>query len=445
MGLITIISRATIFFLVPILFTLGNLALALESQPNEVTDHHPGIGPQSVSRCNEEFRATLSRQLVDYLKNPNQKDSKKLAVQLCRITPAGPTPCPININEERVADFSRVSQTNPWTVPIVACAAKMAEGEVAQELNELQARALDSYGSGFFVAWQLIPREVKSLAQNFEDFGKISPDPESSVQKKISVFQKRVLILEKAPPNLKKEFAPTLAFLKEQLKEYQAEKLSTTAGEFTLKKSLFFEQTKEKLIRITTKDKERAASLAMQVAKTEGLNYKVYFKDQKRTWNLCSTAANSADSCKVSEVNLFEGKDHCGKFGIIDVFYQVGAAWIVGTETANFRIDAPQYLTPVSILLQKGEDVMRFWNLPQGFIPKFLSRDLRTVLASTQIKTDSGVFLAELYVSIRQMGSAQIVDPPSDLKTYLPVSRNLQQRFKDVDGSNVELVLPKCQ
>ena len=389
--------------------------------------------------CNGQFRATLSRNLVDFLKKPTPQEIRNFTIKLCRISPEGPTPCPINIGEERMADFESATEDNASIVPVIACASKVAAGsETEEELKDLQAKLLDKYGEKFFTAWAQIPKEVKGIVQTFDDFARRLSNA------KIKDYENRISILERAPTKLKKEVSASLVFLREQVSELKKEKPKAESdSDITFKKSNFFQELKAKLIRMVIDDPVRATTLAIQVMQSEGLDYKGYFKTESRSWNVCSTATDSAEGCKVSTISVEESHDSCGKFGYFDLILQSGPTWIVTTASSSFRINAPEYLTPVAVLLERSDAVMRFWILPDGFSPKYLSSDLHSLYASTVLKTDDGTKLAEIFLLIQDRGRARITEPPKDVKTLVTITNQSTQKLKDLDGSQLELSLPK--
>lgn len=395
--------------------------------------------------CTTQYTQRLSVELARYLKRPSSVDAQDLALRLCRSAPEGPKPCPIAISEAQVSDFEKISENNLGVIAVIACAAKISSGAITEEFNELQMKLLDKNKKHFFEGWAMIPSQVKPYSQKFDEFAQLSPDVDDSFQKKVRGFQERTRVLESAPARYKNEVASSLTYLNNTITEAREEGLLSDQKEadVVLISSNFRQQLLDKMIRITADDNARATTLANQTFLSTGLNYKVYFKSDDRKWNICSTATQSTEGCQMSHVSIPEGFDSCGRYGILKVLLQAGGLWIVSSEKSNFRINAPEYFTPQAVLLMKSDSLVRFWNIPYGFEPKFLSSDLRNLFVSTVLKSNAGRRLAELYLQIRENQKVQFTDIPTNSMKVISLDEKASISVKGPDSNMYQVTLTK--
>jgi hypothetical protein len=230
------------------------------------------------------------------------------------------------------------------------------------------------------------------------------------------------------------------------LSNFLAQNLFAQDSDVVFKKSEFASVLKDKIAHLKKDELAgRIVALANEVFLKTGLNYKVRLKTENRNWTICSNATNSKSACKTVNVAISDGTDTCGKFGLIDVLVQLGSTWVVATETTNFRLSAPEYFTPDSVLLTKANVIKRFWPIPQGFKPKYLSADLTDIFASLKLDLKLESKLPELFVRIQENGRVQFVELPKNIKNFIAFGDRPAQKIKDLDGTEAELNSPSCQ
>ncbi len=396
--------------------------------------------------------SSLSHHLTEYLKKTNSDSTKELTVDLCHASPNGPAPCPIRMTEDRVVDFQRAASRpgGITIIPVLACAASMAEGDISEELRELLAKMFDQHRGRFFTEWQKIPPEIKPIAPKFDDFVMLAPQSVDDYHKKIKIFESRLKLLEQAPTNLKLDLEDVIATLKEAVGDAHDDMKTVlpNEGEITFKTSQFFENLTDKFVRMKTEESEqnteRQIILANQTLQEEGLTYKVYLKSKKKDWNICSTSSRTSSGCKITNVAFREGMNSCGNYALLGVASQSGAMWTLVTSMArsNFRVNAPELFTPTAVLMQKSEAVVKFWNVPEGFTPVFLSADLSDLFLKTTIKTSGGNKLGELTMLVRGLGATQFINL-KDKKNLISIGSKSIQPVKGLDGSELQIHLSK--
>ncbi|MDZ4678720.1 MAG: hypothetical protein SGI74_14580 [Oligoflexia bacterium] len=426
--LITIISSLVLFFG----FAEAFAQTVQKIEPRPITDF----------ACTKEFSNKLIKDLHEYLVKPNAANTRSMSIRICSASHEGENPCPFNINQDRVAEFETAGNKNPLIVPVLACAVKVADGAIAEELNELQAKLLDKHMHKFFVAWQTIPKEIKSKAQTFDDFALIAPDSLDDYRKKIKIYESRIKLFENVPVKLRPEVANALNEMKEIVANARDELPESPTGEVLFKASKFRAVFTDKIIRLSSGDPKKVAILANQVLQNEGLSYKVYLKGTSNHWSLCSTSSDKND-CHMADVGFKASTDSCGKFTILGALAQLHGLWILSTSSSQFRVNANSYVSPTAVKLQKSENVIRSWNMPELFYPAYITPDLKTMYFKTIIKSDVGGRLAELHLQVRDYAAVQFVDPSESLNSLIPLTVKTVQSIKSPEGVSYNLHLPK--
>ncbi|MCC6277824.1 MAG: hypothetical protein IT289_07925 [Oligoflexia bacterium] len=426
-----------------ILFTLiFSFSTSWADGPQELRARVAGTSQKEP--CTKSKTGKILMTLRQFAQNPDPKASASLANQLCRISPDGHEPCPISLNQDLVIDLKTSGERVPQVIPVMACAAAVAEGAIRQELLEGLAALFDRHQGRFFSTWGTLSPWQKNLAPKWEEFLMTTGDFAADDAKKLLVFDKRAQVLQTAPSWANQETKIAFRNLRETADQIRStQSANALSGDLQLVKSRFFEIVGDKAIRLSQGDSKRLAQVAEGVAAEVGLNYKFYLKSSQRDWVLCSTRPGQQDTCSPRAITFGRAADDCSEFGYGAVLAQSQTSWIFLTNTSPFKVDINDYFIPKGVWLKKSDHVVRKWNTPEGFEARAISEDLSILYMQAPIKSAVGRTLATLTLQISPVGPISFIEKIPDQK-IITLTAPFSQKLKSRDGVNFNLSKNTC-